>query len=198
VPTSLASLLSSLDVVKQSIASLPYCAEGASASLSAIQVFLMFYFVLLRGGSPQTRGNLRVTIRSQLPMSAGLGSSAAYTSSLSTGFVWLALRLQKQHQAADARSDSSSYLGEQCLCSQDETAYTIPRTAGAAALPSVPTFQPCLHLKKVINIWAYQGDNTCAVYGQQPAFITSLLVAFFLFEFFSLAWPLSFRPLSDE
>lgn len=187
VPTSLPQLLASLDAFKQSLSSLRH------AESIAPQVFLLYYFVLLRGGSlsaPYTRGSLTVTIRSQLPMSAGLGSSAAYTSSLCSGFIWLALQLARRAEpnaaAAGLRAEKDGYLGEQCSCEWAECEYVIPRTAGmaaaAAALGSAapaaaPTFQPCTHLKSIMNVWAYEGekiihgnpsgvDNTCAVYGE--------------------------------
>lgn len=196
VPTSLPQLLASLDALKQSLSTLRH---GESI---APQVFLLYYFVLLRGGSPSaphTRGTLTVTIRSQLPMSAGLGSSAAYTSSLCSGFIWLALQLARRAEPnADLRTEKDGYLGEQCSCEWAESEYTIPRTAGTAAAAaalgaaapaaSAPTFQPCAHLKSIMNVWAYEGekiihgnpsgvDNTCAVYGQLAMALSPLHLA---------------------
>jgi mevalonate kinase len=186
IPTTFDALRgATLDHIKQSLRSLNHTDEVPP------QVFLLFYFVLLRGGqpsAPHTRGSLTVTIESQLPMSAGLGSSAAYTSSLSAGFVWLALQLQEQLNAenaasssgaapVDLRAEKGNLFGESCSCPWSEEPYVIPRPGSARPLPNTPTFQPCVHLKKAINAFAFEGekiihgnpsgvDNTCAVFGQ--------------------------------
>jgi mevalonate kinase len=59
--------------------------------------FLFYYaaFVLSsRGDAPSVA--LRVLVRTQLPMGAGLGSSAAFCAALATGFLFLRLTLEQR------------------------------------------------------------------------------------------------------
>lgn len=134
-------------------------------------VFLLYYFGILRC----PRGSLRVTVESQLPIGAGLGSSASFTATLSSGFVWLALKLSSLASIAP----SGDYLGTGgCTCdasSNEPSPYLIPSTSGASK-SGPPTIQPCVHRKDAINTWSYEGeriihgnpsglDNTTCVHG---------------------------------
>lgn len=192
-------LLAGLDALKAQINTLPLC------DVIAPQVFLLYYFLLLRGGSsPLARGSLSITIESQLPMSAGLGSSAAYTTSLCSGFIHLALVLSRRAGLCAHTADKGFMYGELCSCSREHAPYTLPR---GECKTDVPTFQPCAHLKKAMNIWAFEGeriihgnpsgvDNTCAIYGQSSRLSRSF-VPLPRDSFFSLLSPFS-NPVNDE
>jgi len=217
LPSTLPALFESLPSLQSSFTSLP------SHSDPIAQVFLLYYASLSPFMVDSLRGDLFVRVESELPMSAGLGSSASFTTTLSAGFIWLGIKLLRQ-QPEDSRAHGNIF-GMGCGCEWKETEYFIPRSGDAStgsssspaaatasvaataedatATPvspssdssspsivpaspppatssstssSIPTFQPCSHLKELMNSWSFEGekvihgnpsgvDNACAVYG---------------------------------
>ncbi|XP_076367480.1 mevalonate kinase isoform X2 [Tachypleus tridentatus] len=86
----------------QTVLNVPYCTDAKQQSICA---FLFLYIEISRKYCGGNFPPVKVTVTSELPMSAGLGSSAAFAVSLSTAFLALYGKLDKKTSLSQENLD---------------------------------------------------------------------------------------------